>query len=309
MSISNSLSPRTEATTVITTVRPANPVLRVGDAVVRFCKSSPTGAIGLGFWFVLIMVAIFAPYLAPHHPTEGDYSAIRQAPTAQHIMGTDHLGRDVFSRILYGSRITLIVSVTSVLIGDLIGFIWGIASGYIGRRFDLISQRVNDVLLSFPALVLALLLLVSLGPGLTTVIIAIAVTRIPSSTRITRSVVLSVKESVYIEATRSVGASQMRIMVRHVAPQVVAPILVVATLHLGAAIFAESALSFLGMGIPPPTPSWGNMLGGVLAAAFRPPWWLVVFPGLAITLAIITVNRFGDALRDFLDPKLRRSIN
>ena len=162
--------------------------------------------------------------------------------------------------------------------------------------------------MSFPALILALLLLVVLGAGLPTVIIAIAVTRIPSATRITRSVVLAVKETAYVEAAHTIGGAQSRIMFRHVAPQCIAPILVVATLHLGAAIFAESALSFLGMGIPPPEPSWGNMLGGVLAAAFRPPWWLVVFPGLAITITIMAANLMGDALRDYLDPKLKKRL-
>jgi peptide/nickel transport system permease protein len=172
----------------------------------------------------------------------------------------------------------------------------------------MVSQRLVDVLMSFPALILALLLLAVIGAGLTTVIIAIAVTRIPVSTRITRSVVLSVKETAYVESARMIGASHWRIMFQHVAPQCVAAILVVATLHLGGAIFAESALSFLGMGIPPPAPSWGNMLGGVLAASFRPPWWLVLYPGVAITVAIMAANLLGDALRDFLDPKLKKRL-
>ncbi len=162
--------------------------------------------------------------------------------------------------------------------------------------------------MSFPALILALLLLAVIGAGLTTVIIAIAVTRIPVTTRITRSVVLSIKETAYVDSARMIGASNWRIMFQHIAPQCLAPILVIATLHLGGAIFAESALSFLGMGIPPPAPSWGNMLGGVLAAAFRPPWWLVLFPGVAITIAIMAANLLGDALRDFLDPKLKKRL-
>ena len=286
-----------------------NPIREFSGAVVRFAHSSPIGMVAVGIWLLMFFLAIFAPLLSPYDPLEADYSAIRAAPTAKHLLGTDQLGRDLLSRIIYGSRITLIVSITAVFIGDLIGFIWGIASGYLGHRFDLISQRVVDVLMSFPGLILALLLLVVLGAGLITVIVAISVTRIPSATRITRAVVLSIKETSYVEAARMIGASNLRIMARHVAPQVVAPILVVATLHLGGAIFAESALSFLGMGIPPPAPSWGNMLGGVLAAAFRPPWWLVIFPGLAITFAIMAANLFGDAFRDFLDPKLRRRID
>ncbi|MCB0183274.1 MAG: ABC transporter permease, partial [Caldilineaceae bacterium] len=258
-------------------------------------------------WILIILMAIFAPQVAPYDPLEPTYS--EEGPSVVHLLGTDRLGRDVLSRIIFGARITLLVAFTSVLLGDTIGFLWGVASGYLGERFDLISQRVVDVLMSFPGLILALLLMVVLGAGLTTVIIAIAVTRIPSSTRITRSVVLTVKESAYVEAARCVGVPTWAVMLRHVAPQCIAPILIVATLHLGAAIFAESALSFLGMGIPPPAPSWGNMLGGVLAAAFRPPWWLVVFPGVAITISIMAANLIGDALRDFLDPKLRQRLD
>lgn len=282
---------------------------RVFWAIVRFFRSSLLGGISAVFWVVLILTAIFAPQLAPYDPLEANYAITRHPPTLEHPLGTDDLGRDVLSRIIYGARITLVVAISSVLIGDLLGFLWGIGSGYVGGRFDLTSQRLVEILMSFPGLILALLLLVALGAGLPTVIIAIAVTRIPVSTRITRSVVLSVRENAYIEAAKMVGGSQTRIMLRHVAPQCIAPILVVATLHLGAAVFAESALSFLGLGIPPPTPSWGNMLGGVLAAAFRPPWWLVIFPGLAITFTILAANLLGDALRDFLDPKLKQRLS
>jgi len=199
--------------------------------------------------------------------------------------------------------------VTAVLVGDSIGFSWGLLSGYFGGRFDLLSQRLLDVLLSFPSLILALLLMVGLGAGLQTVIIAIAVTRVPTSTRVVRSMVLSIKEVAYIEAARGIGATAPRVMATHLAPQCVAPFLVVATANLGQAIFAEAALSFLGVGVPPPTPSWGNMLGGVLAQAFRPPWWLAVFPGLAVTLTILATNLLGDSVRDFIDPKLRGRID
>ncbi len=293
-----------------TAIRPAEAGLlqRAGMGVLHFAQSSPIGAVSALIWLALIGVALAAPLLAPYNPLEADYSAIRSGPSAAHWLGADDLGRDTLSRIIYGSRITLIVGFVSVMVGDLLGFTWGIVSGYLGGRFDLISQRVVDVLMSFPALILALLLLAGLGAGLTTVIIAIAVTRIPNSTRITRAVVLSIKQTAYVDAARMIGGSTGRIMFRHVAPQCLAPLLVVATLHLGAAIFAESALSFLGLGIPPPAPSWGNMLGGVLAASFKPPWWLVVYPGLAITVAIMAANLLGDALRDFLDPKLKKRL-
>jgi ABC-type dipeptide/oligopeptide/nickel transport system permease subunit len=254
-------------------------------------------------------MAIFAPAIAPHNPQDADYAVIRQGPIAGHLLGTDDLGRDILSRIIFGARITLVVSIISVLIGDTIGFGWGVASGYLGHRFDLTSQRLLDVLFSFPSLILALLLLVAIGAGLSTVIIAIGITAIPGCTRVVRSVVLSIKESSYVEAARAVGVPTWRLMLLHVAPQCIAPLTVIATLNLGSAIFAEAALSFLGMGIPPPAPSWGNMLGGVLAAAFRPSWWLVFFPGMAITIAIMAANLIGDALRDFLDPKLRRRLD
>ncbi len=285
-----------------------SPLQQALGSVGRFIASSPIGAISALVWLLLLIMAIAAPWLAPYDPQLADYGAIRQAPSAAHWLGTDDLGRDILSRIIFGARITLIVSITSVLIGDLLGFLWGLVSGYLGGRFDLLSQRVLDVLMSFPTLILALLLLVVLGAGLTTVIIAIAVTRIPGSTRVIRSVVLSVKATAYVESALAVGVRPWRLMLRHIAPQCMAPLIIVATLNLGSAIFAEAALSFLGLGIPPPAPSWGNMLGGVLAASFRPSWWLVVFPGLAITISIMAANLVGDALRDFLDPKLRQRL-
>lgn len=281
---------------------------QTGGSIGRFVRSSPIGTVAALIWILLLLMAIFAGQLAPYDPQAADYGAIRQGPSAVHLLGADDLGRDILSRIIFGARITLIVSIFSVLIGDLLGFLWGVASGYLGGRFDLISQRVLDVLMSFPTLILALLLLVALGAGLKTVIIAIAVTRIPGATRVIRSVVLSVKANAYVEAARAVGVTPLWVMLRHIAPQCIAPLIVIATLNLGAAIFAEAALSFLGLGIPPPAPSWGNMLGGVLAASFKPSWWLVVFPGLAITLAVMAANLLGDALRDFLDPKLRQRL-
>src|SRR5215831_13012065 len=274
----------------------------------RFLGSSVVGTVSLGLLLLVVATAVFADALAPYHPLLTDYAAIGRPPSAAHLLGTDLLGRDVLSRLIYGARVTLLVAIISVLLGDSIGFVWGLVSGYLGRRFDVISQRFLDVLMAFPTLILALLLVVSLGSGLHTVIIAIAVTRVPLATRVIRSTVLSTRELAYVEAARGLGASPARLMGRHLAPQCVAPLLVIASFNLGTAIFAEAALSFLGVGVPPPTPTWGSMLGGVLAEAFRPPWWLVVFPGLAITLTIVAANLFGDALRDFLDPRLKRQI-
>lgn len=275
----------------------------------RLARSSP---VPLAAGFVLIatiLIAVFADQVAPYDPLRGDYSAVRQAPSAAHWLGTDHLGRDVLSRIIHGARISLVVGFASVLMGDSIGLAWGLLSGYVGGRLDLWGQRVLDVLLAFPGLILATLLMIGLGSGLHTVIFAIAITRVPASTRVIRAVVLSAKELVYVDAARVIGASPLRIVVRHIAPQCVAPFLVVASINLGFAITTEAALSFMGIGVPPPAPSWGTMLGGVTSATFNPPWWLAVFPGLAIAMTVLAANLTGDALRDALDPRLKGRLN
>ncbi len=275
----------------------------------RFAKSSLLGA-GAGAVLILVIVlAVFAPLLAPKDPLEANYSALLEPPSFDFPLGTDGLGRDTLSRLIAGAQVTLMVSVIAVAISKVIGFSWGVMSGYVGGRFDLISQRFLDVLLSFPSVILALLLLVALGSGKWTVVIAIAATGISGTTRIIRSVSLSITQMDYVQAAQAIGASPLRVMVQHVAPQCVAPLLVVASASLGGAIFTEAALSFLGLGIPPPDPSWGNMLGGILVASFKPPWWLVVFPGAAITITILAFNLFGDALRDHLDPKLRGRLD
>jgi len=270
----------------------------------RFLRSSPLGAAAAVLVVITVLIAVFAAQVAPYDPLRNDYTAARQSPSANHVLGTDNLGRDVLSRIIYGLRVSLLVSVASIALGVSVGVVWGVTSGYAAGVYDLLSQRLIEVLSSFPTLILAMLLSVGLGPGLGTVIVAVGVTQIPLATRITRSVVLSVKQTQFVEAARCVGASPGRIMARQIAPQCIAPIAVIATLNLGTAIFAEAALSFLGVGVPPPTPSLGNMLGGVLAQSFQPPWWLVIFPGAAIALTVLAANLLGDTLRDFLDPKL-----
>ncbi|MCL4466332.1 MAG: ABC transporter permease [Chloroflexi bacterium] len=274
----------------------------------RFVRSSPTGTVAACFLILVALVAIFAGQLVPFDPIEANYGAARLAPNAEHLFGTDHMGRDTLARVFFGARISLVVALTSVFVGDSIGLCWGVVSGYLGGRFDLISQRILDVMMAFPGLILAMLLLSGVGAGLSTVILAIAVTRIPLSTRVIRSVALSVKEYAYVEAAKTVGATTPRIMLRHIAPQCIAPFLVVATANIGVAMVTEAALSFLGVGVPPPAPSWGNMLGGILAETFRPPWWLVVFPGLALTMTVLCANLFGDAIRDYLDPKMKGRV-
>lgn len=279
-----------------------------GAKIRRFARTSPIGAVAAAFLCVLFLVVIFADLVAPYHPLEADFRALRQAPSAAHWLGTDNLGRDVLSRLIHGGRISLFVAVVSTVLSKLVGVAWGVATGYVGRGFDLVSQRIVDVLLAFPGIILAMLLLSALGGGLVTVIIAITLLGIAGTVRVIRSVVLSVKETVFVDAAKSIGASDARIMFNHVAPQTIAPALVLFSASLGSAIFAEAALSFLGLGIPQPMPSWGNMLGGILADQFRPRWWLVLFPGLVITLTVLAFNLLGDALRDYLDPKLRGKL-
>ena len=275
-------------------------------AIVNFSQRNPVGALSGLAILAIVFVAVFAPYVATHHPTEyADFSALREAPGSAHWMGTDDIGRDLYSRVVHGARISLFVAMVAVLVGDLIGAAWGVASGYIGGRLDIYSQRFLELLMSFPTLILAMILVLAMGAGVWTVIVAISITRIPLSVRVIRSVTLSVKENAYVDAAQAIGASSGRVMIRHIAPQCVAPWLVLATAHLGSVIILEASLGFLGVGVPMPTATWGNMLGGPVAAGLIPRWWMVVFPGLAITVTVLAFNLFGDSIRDALDPKLR----
>ena len=277
--------------------------------VVRFFRTSPIGAVAAGFLALLVLVAVFANIIAPNDPLETFPSFFRKGPSLERPMGNDHLGRDVLSRGIVGARTSLYVAILAVTVSKVIGFSWGVLTGYTGGKFDLISQRFLDILMSFPGIILAMLLLVGVGSGLYTVIAAIAITGVAGTTRVIRSVTLSVREMEYVEAARALGASPLRIMFVHITPQCIAPLMVIASVSLGGAIFAEAALSFLGLGIPPPNPSLGNMLGGVLGDAFKPPWWLVFYPGMTITFTILAFNIFGDGLRDHLDPRLRGRLN
>ena len=269
-----------------------------------FSKQSPIGIVAGVFLVLVALMAAGAPIVAPYHPLTADFAVMTASPDASHPLGTDPLGRDTLSRIIYGARYTLMVAFSAVLLGTTFGAVLGVASAYMGGKFDLGVQRVLEVLQAFPDLILALLLMVALGPGLGTVILAIAVTRIPFGGRVVRAVALQVREMDYVTAARAVGVSSVRIMRLHVAPQCIAPYLVLATAHLGVAIIIEASLGYLGVGIPPPTPTWGNMLA-MQGNNLIPPWWLVVYPGVAITLIVLAFSLFGDGLRDYLDPRLR----
>ena len=272
---------------------------------INFCRSSLLASVAIAILIGVIFMAVFADLITPHDPLKAYFTHLKQPPSTEFLMGTDHIGRDVLSRIILGSRITIYVAIMSIFFGNGIVFIWGVTTGFFGGKSDLFSQRILDILMAFPTVILALLVLASIGAGLTSVIIAIAISSVPNATRIIRSVSLSVSEMAYVDAARAIGANPIRIMFKHIAPQCIAPFMVIASAGLGVAIFAEAALSFLGMGIPPPTPTWGNMLGGVLANVFKPPYWLVIAPGVAITLPVLAFNLLGDSLRDYLDPRLR----
>jgi peptide/nickel transport system permease protein len=253
-------------------------------------------------------MAVTAPAIAPYQPLRSDFRHMTKPPNERNWFGTDQIGRDTLSRVIHGSRASLTVAFAAVLFGTTLGAIWGLASGYLGGRFDIYSQRVIEFLQAFPDLILAMAIAMALGAGTGTVIIAIAITRIPFGGRVIRAVVLSVKEMQFVESARSLGASNLRIMARHVLPQCIAPYLILATTHLGVAIIIEASLGFLGVGIPPPTPTWGNMLSDALNAGLVPPWWLVFFPGVAITITVLAFNLLGDGVRDVLDPRLRGAV-
>jgi len=283
-----------------TTAMPQDSVRRELGA---FARRNPMavlgGLVGLG----MIILALFAPLIAPSDPLKTDFRRMSKAPDAHSRFGTDQVGRDTLSRVIFGARASLTVAFASVLLGTTVGAFWGVASGYLGGRFDLGSQRVTEILQSFPDLILAMAISMAIGTGMPAVIVAIAITRIPFGNRVIRSVALSIREQSYVEAARAAGGSALRVMTRHVLPQCVAPYLVLATTHLGVAIIIEAALGFLGVGIPPPTPTWGNMLAESLTSLV-PHWWLVFFPGLAITVTVLAFNLLGDGVRDTLDPRL-----
>ena len=279
--------------------------LRKGVQGVRmFARRSPVATAWGVIALLLILLALAAPVVAPKHPLELDFDRIRVPPDSENLLGTDDIGRDILSRAIYGSRVSLFVALISVLLGTSVGAVWGIASGYLGGKLDLVSERLVEIIMAIPGLILAFVLVLVLGASMWTVIVAIAAGRLPYGSRVIRSVVLSVKETPYVDAAKAVGASSLRIMTFHVAPQCFAPYLVLATVHLGTAIVIEASLSFLGLGVRPPTPTWGGMLGEA-STLLAPHWWMVVFPGIFITVAVLSFNLFGDGLRDALDPRLR----
>jgi ABC-type dipeptide/oligopeptide/nickel transport system permease subunit len=270
-----------------------------------FARRRPLGAVSAFFLLVMTVAAVFAEVVSPYGPYQINPIDSFVGPSWGHLFGTDQIGRDVFSRVVFGSRISLQVGIMAVGIGLTTASVVGILSGYIGGRFDTVVQRISDAVQTIPGIVLAMALVSILQPSLTNVMFAISIVIIPFNQRVVRSAVLSIKENTYVEAARAIGASRTRIMFAHILPNVVAPIIVLASVLFGFAILTEAGLSFLGLGTPPPTPSWGMMLSGEGRQFMESAPWLSIFPGLAITLAVLAFNLFGDALRDALDPRLR----
>ena len=270
----------------------------------RQLRRSPGAMAGAVLFGLLLLTAIAAPWIAPHDPIRMAPNDILMAPNRTYLLGTDQYGRDVLSRILLGTPISLTLGVISVGIAATVGTCLGLAVGYWGGMTDKIIMRVIDVMMAFPGILLALAVVAVLGPGLYNVMIAVGISGIPTYARMVRGSVLSAKENLYVDAARALGAVDVTIMWRHVLPNVVAPIIVLATLGLGTAILSGASLSYLGLGAQPPTPEWGSMLS-TGRDYLRSQWWISTFPGLAIMLTVMAVNLLGDGLRDALDPRLR----
>jgi peptide/nickel transport system permease protein len=275
------------------------------DAFVYFCRRYPLGAAGGAIVLVFVLAALFANVIETHDPLSTNARASLAAPDAEYVLGADMMGRDMYSRIIHGARISLIVGLSSTALGGIIGIVIGLMSGYLMGWFDLIMQRLIDIMQALPLLVLAIVMAAVLGPSLENTIIAISIPLIPNVARVVRSSTLSLREMPFVEAARAGGMSEWRVAIRHVLPNTLAPLIVLGTAQLGSAILVEASLSFLGLGVPEPHPSWGRMLSESAAEYVRQAPWLVIFPGLAISGAVFGTNLLGDALRDMLDPRQR----
>jgi peptide/nickel transport system permease protein len=283
---------------------------RQRSALLAFVAEQPLGAAALVVILAMAFAAIFADWVVPYDPEAIDFAAMLAPPSAEHPFGTDAFGRDILARIIYGARTALSIGVLSSFLGCAIGAVVGVASAYFGGRIDLVIQRFVDILLSFPIIVLALVVVAMLGRNLVAgidvnLIVAIAIPIVPKVARVIRSAALSIREMPYIDAARAAGYSHVRIVFRHMCPNVVAPFLIMLTAFIAQAILLEASLSFLGLGVSEPKPAWGLMLAGNASDFYREAPWMVIFPGLAISLAVFAFNLLGDSLRDWLDPKFK----
>jgi peptide/nickel transport system permease protein len=294
-----------DSTLIGTATTPLASRLTWPEQVSSFVRAKPLGAAGALIILGMVLVAVLAHALAPYDPYLPDYGAQFARPGADHWLGTDEFGRDVLSRIMYGARIALFVGFAASFAGCSLGAALGVVSAYCGGTADLLLERVMDVLLAFPQLILALAVASILGPAVPNVVIAVAIPIIPRAARVVRATALSIKENQYVEAAHGLGASHYRVVAQHLLPNVFAPYLIILTAQLGTAILAEAALSYLGLGAAEPTPSWGLMLSGSAPSYAEKAPWIGLFPGIAISLAVFGFSLFGDSLRDALDPKLR----
>jgi peptide/nickel transport system permease protein len=287
---------------------PVGTVHRALTAVARFAHRKPLGVVGALIVVAMLGMAGFAERIAPYGYDETIRGARMQPPSMTHWLGTDNLSRDLWSRIVYGARVSVTVGFATIALGTLVATVVGVSSGYVGGAYDLVVQRVVDAWMSFPFFVIALSVMAALGPGLANVVLSLAIVIAATSSRVIRASTIAVRENLYVEAARAMGTGHRRILTRHVLPNVMPTIIILATIGLGGVILAESALSFLGFGVPPPFPSWGAMLAGSgRTYMYRAPW-MAVWPGAAISLAVFGFNMLGDALRDVLDPRLRGTI-
>lgn len=273
----------------------------------RLFREKRLGAAGAVVCLIFLFCGVFADFLAPYGVNEFDLAARLAPPSWEHPFGTDNLGRDLLSRCLYGAQLSVIIGLSAASLATLVSILLGLLSGYLGGKFDLVTQRLVDAWMSFPDLIILIVVVAVLGPGSWQIVGTLGLLLGVGGSRIVRSAVVSVRENMYVHAAQSVGASSSRILWRHILPNVLPPIIVLFTTRVGTVILAESALSFLGLGVPPPAPTWGGMLSGTgRTFMFQGPW-LVLFPGLCLTLVVYSINVFGDALRDLLDPRMRGS--
>lgn len=276
-----------------------------GYITIKRIFRSKTATAGLVILLLIVLCSIFADKIAPYHFDDQDLQNTFAPPSANHLMGTDNYGRDIFSRVLFGSRISLRIGFISVSIGLLSGGFIGAIAGFYGKTIDNILMRFIDVLMAIPSLLLAIAISASLGPGLTNAMIAVGIGSIPTFARVVRAQVLTIKDEEFIEAARLIGSSDFRIIIKHILPNSLAPIIVQATLGVATSILSAASLSFIGLGVPPPTPEWGAMLSSG-RQFIRDHWHIVTFPGITIMITILAINMFGDGLRDALDPKLKQ---
>lgn len=294
-------------TTAVTALEALRPRYAVPTRLWRVARTKPVGAISLILLVLIILMAVGAESVAPYDPELTVAEQRLAGPSSQHLMGTDQFLRDVLSRVIFGARISLLVGFSSVFLGTAVGSFFGIISGYFGGRLDNLIQRVMDSMLSLPTIVLALVIVAALGTGVVNVIVAIGVAQVPRINRVVRGNVIAEKENVYVEAARTIGCGNARIMARHILPNVTAPIIVMATITIAGVIIQEASLSYLGVGVPEHIPSWGGMLSGQAIRYMLAQPLLALWPGLAITLTVLAWNMFGDTLRDLWDPRLRGS--